>query len=101
MILIPENMGKKKTERSSADILSFLKEETEEEIGNSVQKLEDKILTFIRESGRVSKSSLYKWAKKHGITPAELYRNIKSLQKQNLVKTSFDEDKGELVYEAL
>ena len=94
-------MNNKKKTNSPIDILSFLKEETVEEAEKvNVQPIQSKVLAFIRESGKVTKSNLYKWAKKQKITPAELYKNVKTLQDQNLIKVFFDENSGELVYKA-
>ena len=81
---------KRKKEESSKDLLSFFEEEKpepeekpqREEV--KVTGLEDKILSFIRKSGRVAKSSLYKWAKKQSISPAELYKSVRLLQNLNL-----------------
>jgi len=94
-------MDKKKKGNSLIDILSFLEEETVEEAEKvDVQSIQSKVLAFIRESGKATKSNLYKWAKEQKIAPAELYKNVKALQNKNLIKVFFDESSGELVYEA-
>ncbi|OYT27939.1 MAG: hypothetical protein B6U95_05370 [Thermofilum sp. ex4484_82] len=98
--------GKKKRETPNRDILSFFEEEEikqpKPERATEVEvKTESEILKFIKLRGKVAKSELYNWAKKHNIKPADLYGILRKLQRQNVIKTFFDEEFQEIAYQVV
>ena len=114
-------MGKKKHRKKPAEIslLSFVevpsaeeREEKEErgekerragELGGveataAAGEVEGKILEFISGRGRVSKSELWSWVKRRGLSPASFYRALTKLLREGAVKRVFDGDLEEYVF---
>ncbi len=113
-------MGKKKHRKKPEEIslLSFVeapsagereKEEREEkerragELGGVeaaavAGEVEGEILEFISGRGRVSKSELWSWVKRRGLSPASFYRALTKLLREGAVKRVFDEDLEEYVF---
>jgi len=97
------------------DILSFfpVKEEKKpEEAGETPVEREEKpqlrevvtrdvkseVLEYISSKGMVPKSDMWAWAKSRGIKPAELYRALRDLEKEGLIRRVFDPEREELAY---
>jgi len=115
-------MGKKKHRKKPEEIslLSFVeapsaeerekKEEREEkerragELGGveaaaaAAGEVEGEILEFISGRGRVSKSELWSWVKRRGLSPASFYRALTKLLREGAVKRVFDGDLEEYVF---
>jgi len=114
-------MGKKKHRKKPEEIslLSFVeapsagereKEEREEkerragELGGveaaaaAAGEVEGEILEFISGRGRVSKSELWSWVKRRGLSPASFYRALTKLLREGAVKRVFDEDLEEYMF---
>jgi len=84
-------MGKKKHKKKPTEIslLSFVE---------APSAKEREILEFISGRGRVSKSELWSWVKRRGLSPASFYRALTKLLREGAVKRVFDEDLEEYVF---
>lgn len=114
-------MGKKKHKRKPGEVslLSFVeapsteekeekvKRERKENVGEpggveaaaaATGEVEGEILEFISGRGRVSKSELWSWVKKRGLSPASFYRALTKLLREGAVKRVFDEDLEEHMF---
>lgn len=103
--------GKAAENKGSVDLLSFLSATHEgEEETSQARKAEEAQLTsadreadvrnFLRsKGGRATKTELYDWAKRKGISPAALYSMISRMVGEGKVVKRFDESSQELVYE--
>lgn len=115
-------MGKKKHRKKPAEIslLSFVEApsaeegEEKEERGEKERRagelsgveaataaageVEGEILEFISGRGRVSKSELWSWVKRRGLSPASFYRALTNLLREGAVKRVFDGDLEEYVF---
>lgn len=56
------------------------------------------VANYVLSKGKILKSELYSWCKAQGITPAELYRELKELEAKGMLKKVFDGDAGEIAY---
>ncbi len=109
---MPRKKKKKgESEGRPLDLTAFLGEETPtaerkaERVGEEIKAplLTDETASLIYEKisstpGGLGKSELYRWAKKKGIKPADLYRAIIRLVSQGKIKRVFDPEKEEYVY---
>ena len=113
-------MGKKKHKRKPEEVslLSFVEASSTEEKKEKVERdretagepggieavaaaageVEGEILEFISGRERVSKSELWSWVKRHGLSPASFYRALTNLLKKGVVKRVFDGDLEEYVF---
>jgi len=114
-------MGKKKHKKKPTEIslLSFVeapsaKEREKKERGEKKRRTRElggveaaaaaagevkgEILEFISGRGRVSKSELWSWVKRRGLSPASFYRALTKLLREGAVKRVFDEDLEEYVF---
>ena len=115
-------MGKKKHKKKPTEIslLSFVEtssaeeREKKEERGEKERRagelggveaaaaaageVEGEILEFISGRGRVSKSELWSWVKRRGLSPASFYRALTKLLREGAVKRVFDEDLEEYMF---
>ncbi len=98
----------------SMDITTFFSKEAEEEKrprkpsikppvqgGGRQASMEHEggaVANYVLSKGKVLKSELYSWCKAQGVTPAELYRELRELEAKGMLKKVFDGDAGEIAY---
>lgn len=105
--------GKAAESKGGVDLLSFLSTTPGrgEEASHTQKAEEAQLINADREAdvrhflrskgGRATKTELYNWAKRKGITPAALYSVISRMVSEGKVAKRFDESSQELVYELL
>ncbi len=108
-----EKKRKEEKQPSAVDLMAFLstqeqqaskaEEKTVSALSQALltEEVERVLLQRIRqEPGGLTRSQLYEWSKKRGISPAAFYKALTSLVEKGLIQRRFDSTREEYVFVA-
>lgn len=109
---MPSRLVRKEEHKERVDLLHFLgslnemvspPQETKQKEGtvptSSPSDISALILSLLKEKGgRVSKSELYEWSRRAGITPVTLHETLLRMVQKGFLTKRFDDELKDLVY---